>query len=75
MPNLPAKPKSFVSFYPDEEAQGGVFRQTLVSPLPWGDGRLLRQARELGHKLKAKSFVIFETGGRVWPVEFDDDNA
>ncbi len=58
----------YISFYPDEEAQGGALREIYLTK-----GRdfdlVLKRARIRGLQLRAKSFVIFKMAmPRVWLV-------
>jgi len=65
----------FVSFYPDEDAQGGAFRDNLI--IHNKDIKnlrdidfILRKSKEKGQELKAKSFAIFQMAmDRIWSVE------
>ena len=57
------KERIYISFYPDEEAQGGALRQTLVLDVKRGNelhARVIRLARRKMEELKAKSFVIYK---------------
>ena len=65
------KERHYVSFSPDEEAEGGALRQTLTVNASNLD-TVLRKARKKGRELKAKSFVIFEIKmPRVWLTGYE----
>lgn len=62
----------FVSFYPDEEAQGGALRQTLLSESNLN--RTIKRAKALGQKLKAKSFVLFTALPRIYLTDYAEND-
>lgn len=66
------KPRTFVSFYPDAEAQGGALREVLVLDMPPNDGRLINIARNRAKRLKAKSWVCYIAVPRIWVVNAND---
>jgi len=66
------KNKYFISFYPDEEAQGGALRQILIVESTLDTA--LRKAQKKGYELKAKSFVLFQAAmPRVWLTGYKEN--
>ena len=66
------KERYYISFYPDKEAQGGALRENLVIDSANFDV-VLRKAKIVGEKLRAKSFIIFQPKmPRIWLTGYEE---